>query len=143
MGAFDLAPRAWNENDRTHEVRLSETAIATPHLLNEFRFDYKYRPKLAVSGSHATAILVNGFFNNGGAQIERNDQERYLEFQDLVSYENGKHSLRGGVVVKAKNIHYMDRSNFGGTLRPGELPPQPAFAVHRQPRRPPGEVPPK
>jgi hypothetical protein len=115
VGAFDLPQRAWNSENRTHEFRLSDSAILSPSLLNEFRFDYKYRPKLAMSGNDAYAVLVNGYFNDGGAQISRNDQERDLEFQDLLSWVHGKQTWRGGAVVKSKHVDYTDRSDFGGT----------------------------
>ena len=115
VGAFDLPQRAWNSDSRAHEFRLSDSAILNSALLNEFRFDYKYRSSLATSGSDAPAVLVNGYFSDGGAQISRNNQERDIEFQDLVSWVHGKQSWRGGAVAKSKHVDYTDSSDFGGT----------------------------
>ncbi|PYT12041.1 MAG: hypothetical protein DMG59_24690 [Acidobacteria bacterium] len=129
VGAFDLPGRGWNAENQTHELRLSETAIPTPGFMNEFRFDFKYRPKLARSVSDAPAVLVNGAFNSGGAQISRNDQEKDLEFQDIASYLHGKHSLRFGGVLKSRFIDYTDRSNFGGTFKFSDL----GSFIHNQP----------
>lgn len=116
VGGFDLADRGWTSNKRTQELRISEIATPTSSVLNEFVFDFRLRPKLYTSVTDATAILVNGFFNSGGAQVSRRDMEKDVEFQDLVSYLRGKHSLRFGGVVKTRFIDYTDRSNFGGTF---------------------------
>ena len=121
VGAFDLPDRAWNANDRTHDFRLSETAIPTAAFLNEFRFDLKYRPKVASSVTNTPAALVNGAFSSGGAQIARSDLEKDVEFQDLASYLHGKQSWRFGGVLKSRFIDYTDRSNFGGTFRFSDL----------------------
>jgi hypothetical protein len=91
--------------------------------LNEFVFDFRLRPKLYSSVTDATAILVAGAFNSGGAQVSRRDAEKDVEFQDLVSYVRGKHSLRFGGVVKTRFIDYTDRSNFGGTFTFPDLDP--------------------
>lgn len=121
VGAFDLPERAWNSNNQIHELRISETATPTSAFLNEFRFDFKYRPKLASSVSNAPAILVNGSFNSGGAQISRSNLEKDVEFQDLASYLHGKHSLRFGAVLKSRLIDYTDSYNFGGTFTFSDL----------------------
>jgi Carboxypeptidase regulatory-like domain/TonB dependent receptor len=121
VGAFDLPEHAWNSNNQTHEIRISETAIPSPAFLNEFRFDFKSRPKLASSVTNAPAILVNGSFNSGGAQISRSDLEKDVEFADLASYLHGKHSLRFGGVLRSRFIDYTDASNFGGTFTFSDL----------------------
>lgn len=121
VGAFDLSERAWNSNNQAHELRISEIATPTSAFLNEFRFDFKYRPKLASSSNSRPAILVNGSFSSGGAQISRSNLEKDVEFQDLTSYLHGKHSLRFGAVLKSRLIDYSDSSNFGGTFTFSDL----------------------
>src|SRR5919198_4647392 len=116
VGAFDLPERAWKSNNRIHELRIADIATPTSAFLNEFRFDFKFRPRLASSASDAPAILVNGSFNSGGAQISRSEMQKDVEFQDLMSYLHGKHSLRFGGFLKSRFIDYTDRSNFGGTF---------------------------
>jgi carboxypeptidase family protein len=121
VGAFDLPEHAWNSSNQTRELRISEIATPSPGLLNEFRFDFKSRPKLISSVSNAPAILVNGYFSSGGAQISRRDLEQDVEFQDMVSYLHGKHSLRLGAVLKSRLIDYTDSSNFNGTFTFSDL----------------------
>jgi len=121
VGAFDLPQRAWNSTNVTHEVRISETATPTANFLNEVRFDFKARPKDAHSLTDAPAILVQGAFNSGGAEISRRDREDNVEFQDLVSYFHGRHSFRFGEVLKSRFIDSTDRSNFGGTFTFSDL----------------------
>jgi hypothetical protein len=121
VGAFDLPQRGWNSTNETHEVRISETATPTANFLNEVRFDFKARPKDAHSLTDAPAILVQGAFNSGGAQISRRDREDNVEFQDLASYIHGKQTFRFGEVLKSRFIDSTDRSNFGGTFTFSDL----------------------
>ncbi|PYU87616.1 MAG: hypothetical protein DMG08_27665 [Acidobacteria bacterium] len=126
---FDLASRAWASNKQAQELRVAYTATPTSVFLNQFVFDFKHRPKFVSSGTDAPAILVDGAFNSGGAQISRSDTENAVEFQDLASYIHGKHSLRFGAVVKSRFTDYADRSNFGGTFAFSNL----ASFVNNQP----------
>ncbi|PYY12760.1 MAG: hypothetical protein DMG69_00165, partial [Acidobacteria bacterium] len=116
VGGFDLPERGWSSNKRTHELRIQETATPTSAFLNQVLLDFRYRPKQSTSGTDAPAILVNGAFNTGGAQIWQSTLEREAEFQDLASYIHGKHSFRFGGLVKSRFIGDTDRSNFGGTF---------------------------
>ncbi len=115
VGAFDLRERAWNSRNRTQELRISDVARVGTDFRNDFHFDFKYRPKTAGSVSDAPAVLVDGSFNGGGAQVSRRNVEKAIEFQDLASYRLGPHSLRFGGIVKSRLIDYTDASNFGGT----------------------------
>ena len=121
VGGFDLTGRGWTSNKRTQELRVSDIFTPSSAFLNEFVFDFRRRPKLFFSLSDAPAILVNGAFNSGGAQVSRQDMEKDVEFQNVVSYFHGKHSLRFGGVVKSRFIDYTDRSNFGGTFTFSDL----------------------
>jgi len=121
VGAFDLPERAWNSSNRAHELRISDVARAGTDFRNDLRFDFRYRPKTADSVSDAPAVLVNGSFNGGGAQISRQSVEKDLEFQELASYRLGPHSLRFGGTVKSRLIDYTDASNFGGTYTFSDL----------------------
>src|SRR5437868_6350028 len=89
VGAFDLPERAWNSRNRTHELRISDVARVGTDFRNDLRFDFRYRPKIADSMSDAPAVLVNGAFNGGGAQVSRQSVEKDIDFQDLVSYRVG------------------------------------------------------
>jgi hypothetical protein len=129
VGAFDLPERAWSSHSRTQELRIAEIATPGEALQNELRLDLKSRSKLASSASDAPALLINGSFNSGGAQIARSSRERDLELQDLASYGFGRHSLRFGAFAKSRLIDYTDASNFGGTYTFSDL----ASFVNRQP----------
>ena len=122
VGAFDLPERAWNSRNRTHELRISDVARVGTDFRNDLRFDFRYRPKIADSMSDAPAVLVNGAFNGGGAQVSRQSVEKDIDFQDLVSYRVGPHSLRFGGLAKSRLIDYTDASNFGGTYTFSDLP---------------------
>src|SRR5207302_416281 len=104
VGGFDLTGRGWTSNKRTQELRVSDIFTPSSAFLNEFVFDFRRRPKLFFSLSDAPAILVNGAFNSGGAQVSRQDMEKDVEFQNVVSYFHGKHSRRFGGVVKSRFI---------------------------------------
>jgi hypothetical protein len=116
VGGLDLPQHGYSTNKRTHELRIQEIATPTPAFLNQVLVDLRYRPRQVISGTNAPAILVNGAFNTGGAQMWRSTLEKDAEFQDYASYIHGKHSFRFGGLLKSRFINDTDRSNFGGTF---------------------------
>ena len=122
VGAFDLPERAWNSRNRTQELRISDVARVGTDFRNDLYFDFRYRPKTADSVSDAPAVLVNGSFNGGGAQVSLRNVEKAIGLEDLASYRLGPHSLRFGGIVKSRLIDYTDAANFGGTYTFSGLP---------------------
>jgi len=113
---FDLPERAVNEFDRENELKIFETSTVSDNFLNEARFTFKSQPKGTDSVSNRPAIIVDGFFNSGGAQASRHDREKVLNFQDIASLINGRHTIRFGGNVRPRFLSAFDTSNFGGTF---------------------------
>jgi len=121
VGGFNLPERGWASEKRIQELRIAETATPTPNFLNQFVLYAGLRNKTYSSVSNAPAVIVNGAFNSGGAQISRKDVEKDVEFQESATYFRGLHSFLFGGVLKSRFLDYTDGSNFGGTFQFSDL----------------------
>jgi len=121
VGGFNLPERGWASEKRIQELRIAETSTPTPNFLNQFVLYAGLRNKTYSSVSNAPAVIVNGAFNSGGAQISRKDVEKDVEFQESATYFRGLHSFLFGGVLKSRFLDYTDGSNFGGTFQFSDL----------------------
>ena len=116
LNDFDLPERAVNEFDRENEFRIFETATVSDNFLNEARFTFKSQPKGTDSVSNRPAIIVDGFFNAGGAEVSPHDREKVVNIQDIASVISGRHTIRFGGSIRPRFLDASDASNFGGTF---------------------------
>jgi len=121
LNDFDFPERAVNEFDRENEFRIFETATVSDNFLNEARFTFKSQPKGTDSVSNRPAIIVDPFFNAGGAQVSPHDREKVVNIQDIASVISGRHTIRFGGNIRPRFLDAFDTSNFGGTFTFGSL----------------------
>ena len=98
-------------------VQLTETAILSPKVINETRFQYVLRHSKADGDNSLPTINVLDAFTDGGAQIgmSSNSDHRW-ELQNYTLYAPPNHTLRIG--GRLRGVHVTDSSplNFGGTF---------------------------
>jgi hypothetical protein len=116
-GYFDLLSRAYNTSSREHTIQLTETAVLSPSVINETRFQFIHRRNDQTGDNSLPTIRVLDAFNGGGSQIgiSFNNEDRY-ELQNYTTYAFGKHSLKAGGRLRAVRINDVSRNNFGGTF---------------------------
>jgi hypothetical protein len=97
---------------------LTETAVLTPTVINETRFQYT-RNRSERDGNNAVpTINVQDAFIGGGSQVglSFNNEDRY-ELQNYTSWVWGAHhSLKAGGRLRAVHIKDIAPNNFGGTF---------------------------
>ena len=118
VGGFNLPEVASNSTGREHQIYFTHRRIISPKLINEFTMRAGHD-----SGSTRSLrldiprIVVPEFFTGGGGQTDRRGTETQVQINEIISWTQGKHFLRGGVnIPDITRRGLSDRSNFVGTF---------------------------
>ena len=114
---FSLPERAFNRSNNTQTLQLTETAIISPVLMNETRFQYIRNRSQQDGNNTIPTIVVQEAFIQGGSQIglAHIDEDRW-ELQNYSTWTKGRHVLRFGVRLRGVQITDFSPQNFGGTF---------------------------
>jgi hypothetical protein len=117
LGGFDLLSRAFASNDSEHSFRLTETAVISPTIINEVRFQYLRQRTSQNSTNNSPTIRVLDAFTSGGANVRQAfvNTDRF-ELQNYTSFLLGKHTLRVGGRLRRINLTDSSPGNFAGTF---------------------------
>jgi Carboxypeptidase regulatory-like domain len=114
---FSLPERAFSRQNTTQTVQITETAILSPTLMNETRFQY-IRNRSEQNGNNTIpTVVVQDAFIAGGSQVglAHANEDRW-ELQNYSTWTKGPHILRFGLRVRGVNISDFSPQNFGGTF---------------------------
>lgn len=117
LGGFNLLSRAFQRQDSEHALRLTETAVLSPKIINEARFQYIRRRNSEESEDNSPTIRVLDAFTGGGANVgSAFSNEDFYEFQNYTSFLFDRHSLKVG--GRLRHVKLLDSSpnNFAGTF---------------------------
>ena len=118
VGGFNLPEVAANSSG--HEIHLFVTLrkILSPSLVNEFTMRTGNEGSLTRSVSPGIAkVVVLDAFTGGGGQTDRRTTENHVQLNEILSWNHGKHFVRGGLnIPDISRRGFSDRSNFGGTF---------------------------
>ena len=114
---FSLPERAFNRSNTTQTFQLTETAIISPAMMNETRFQYIRNRSQQDGNNSIPTVLVQDSFISGGSQVglAHNDEDRW-ELQNYSTWTKGRHILRYGLRVRGVKITDFSPQNFGGTF---------------------------
>ena len=114
---FSLPERAFNRFNTTQTFQITETAILSPALMNETRFQYIRNRSRQDGNNSIPTIQVQESFISGGSQVglAHNDEDRW-ELQNYSTWTKGRHILRFGVRLRGVHITDFSPQNFGGTF---------------------------
>ena len=117
VGGFNLPEVAADFKDREDLFYFNHQGLITPNLLNQFRM-------LLFARQHTTTrslrpgpkIVVLDAFTAGGAQADRLQTENHIAFNDFLTWNHGKHSIKTGINVPDISRRGLnDYTNFLGT----------------------------
>ena len=114
---FSLPERAYSRSNTTQTFQVTETAILSPAMMNETRFQY-IRNRSEQNGNNVIpTIVVQDAFIAGGSQIglAHNNEDRW-ELQNYSTWTKGSHILRFGGRFRGVSISDFSPQNFGGTF---------------------------
>ena len=114
---FSLPERAFSRSSNTQVLQLTETAIISPTLMNETRFQYNRNRSRQDGNNTIPTITVQEAFISGGSQVglAHTDEDRW-ELQHYWMWTKGRHILRSGLRLRGVNITDFSPQNFGGTF---------------------------
>jgi hypothetical protein len=114
---FSLPERAFSRSNTFQTFQLTETAIISPTLMNETRFQYQRNRAQQDGNNSIPTVVVQEAFIAGGSQIglAHNDEDRW-ELQNYSTWTKGRHILRFGARFRGVNISDFSPQNFGGTF---------------------------
>ncbi|HKS11374.1 MAG TPA: carboxypeptidase regulatory-like domain-containing protein [Pyrinomonadaceae bacterium] len=114
---FSLPERAFSRSNTFQTFQATETAIISPTLMNETRFQYQRNRAQQDGNNSIPTVVVQEAFIAGGSQIglAHNDEDRW-ELQNYSTWTKGRHVLRFGGRVRGVNISDFSPQNFGGTF---------------------------
>ena len=117
LSGFDLPSRAYSSQDSEKTLRFTDTAVISPTVIDEARFQYIRRRSSQTSSDNSPTVRVSDAFTSGGANVglAYNNEDR-LEFQNSTTVVHGNHLIKFG--ARLRRVHITDASpgNFAGTF---------------------------
>lgn len=117
VGGFNLPEVAANSSG--HEIHLLVTlrSLLSASLVNEFTMRAGNEGSLTRSLNPSARVVVLDAFTGGGGQTDRRTTENHVQLNEILSWNHGKHFVRGGLnIPDISRRGFSDRSNFGGTF---------------------------
>jgi hypothetical protein len=115
-GNLSLLSRADHTLDTDHTLQIIETAVLSPKVINETRFQLYHTEDDEMANSLLPGVTVGGAFNGGGAQVGKTtDTENHYELQNYTTVNSGAHTWKFGVRTRAVTINNFSPQNFGGS----------------------------
>jgi hypothetical protein len=117
VGGYTLPEGGTQFEDREDLFYFNHRGLITPKLVNQFRMLVFGRQHTSTKSLNPEPkIVVQDAFTAGGAQADRLQTENHFTFTEIVSYQAGKHALRGGINVPDISRRGLDdNTNIGGT----------------------------
>jgi len=119
--ALDIDPfsgldRTFARKSTDHNFQLTETAILSPTVINETRFQFERDTSTSGGDISLPVILVRESFTAGGSAAgpSRITNTRF-EIQNYTSFTLGLHSLKAGARVRRVKINDFSQQGFNGT----------------------------
>ena len=117
VGSYSLLSQAYNEKSTEQSFQLTETAVLSPHAVNEVKFQYR-RSVLSNYGNNTDPlVIVQGAFQDGGAQIGTSGStNNNLELSNATTLTHGAHTIKWGGRFRQSFNDDKSVNNFGGTF---------------------------
>ncbi len=115
-GGFTLLSRAYAQSNLEHAFQVSEAAVLSAKVVNEFHFQFLHQHWKQNSPDTDPSIIVSNAFNGGGpANASYQYIHHHYEFQNYMTAVEGAHTWKFGIRVRAVSIQDASTQNFDGT----------------------------
>jgi len=108
--------RTYARKSTEHTFQLTETAILSPTVINETRFQFDHESFSSGGDISAPVITVRDAFTGGGSgagPVENRDTS--YELQNYTSFTLGLHSLKAGGRLRGVRITDISQQGFNGS----------------------------
>jgi hypothetical protein len=117
VGQFALESQAVNTDTTQHTVQLTETAVLSPHAINETRVQFIRNRTSSTGANGGPTIILPEAFTAGGAPLLFNytNEDRY-EVNNSTSYSKGTNTFKFGGRIRGVSQGDRSTSNYNGTF---------------------------
>jgi len=116
VGSFNLSSRGYNTGSTENTVQVTETSLVNTHFVNETRFQFMRSTSSMTGGSNDPALIVDGAFSGGGAQVGNSGTSaNHWEVTNTSTLTHGTHTFKFGGRLRQGFDSSTAMSNFGGT----------------------------
>jgi hypothetical protein len=117
VGDFNLLSRAFDTSTTQHSFQLTETAILTPAVINETRFQFVRSSREQEGDNSLPAVRVLDAFTGGGSQVGLAfNRETRWELANNTSWALSNHAVKFGVRLRGISVSDVSENNFAGTF---------------------------
>jgi hypothetical protein len=118
VGGFNLSEVATNSSGHEYHLYFTHRRIISHSLVNEFTLRAGNEGSLTRSVRQGIPrIVVLDAFTGGGGQADRRTTENHVQLNEILSWNHGKHFVRGGLnIPDISRRGFSDHTNFGGTF---------------------------
>jgi len=116
VGEFNLADRAYEQDQVTDQFRLRNTRMFGKRVFSELRVEARRSTTTFLSVSAGPAVRVLDSFTSGGAGRDGTRTSQELEIAQNVDWSTGTHALRGGVLLESGWWDSTQTTNANGTF---------------------------
>jgi hypothetical protein len=115
-GSFLLPERGSNAENTNHTLQFGVTSILSSRLILESRVRLQREFSDTTANTQGVAINVLDAFNGGGSTCCPNTRkETNLEWQEYLTYNYKKHTVKGGLQLQYGSFDAYNATNFNGT----------------------------
>ena len=116
-GGTTLASAATTFKHHEQQVTYTQQTILRPTLVNQFQMLFGHEREPSTSLTPDRAIVVDGAFTGGGAQVDLVRTETHVNLNESVVWIHGKHLVQAGFQLPDWSRRgFYDKTNFGGTF---------------------------
>jgi Carboxypeptidase regulatory-like domain len=117
VGGTFLPERAFSFRLPIHTFQITETAVLSKRVVNEFRLQYIAEDQVNEPVSFRPGVNVFGSFASGGSLIGRSrNPEGRLTIQNTLLWTSGAHTLRVGARFRRTTILDVSPDEFNGSF---------------------------
>jgi len=116
IGGFDLAERAYSNENSSNQVRMQETGPIGSNMFLNTRLQLRLYRSESTSVLEAQTIRVLDGVTRGGAQVAGGVNQKDIELASDLNYVTGKHTMRTGFELEGRHYRTDSVSNYLGTF---------------------------
>jgi hypothetical protein len=116
VGGYNLESRAYHSTSSENAIQATETAVLSPRIINETRFQLMRSHSGMSGGANDPILMVQGAFTNGGAQVGNSGTTTNgWELTNASTFTRGAHTIKWGARLRRSSTDSTSMNNFGGT----------------------------
>jgi hypothetical protein len=117
FGGYALLSQAQSSKNSESFIRLTETAILSPTVVNETRFQFLSSGERSSSVDNSPTVQVlDSFLGGGGGLGNSLNQQGRHEFTNITSVVKGRNIIRAGARLRYQSVDDISPVNFSGTF---------------------------